>query len=148
MSMAGGLHLACERGRAVGANVIQVFTKNERQWKAKELTDEIVRLFRASMKEHKIHIAFAHDTYLINLASPKEDLLAKSLDAFVHELERCEALGLKFLVTHPGSPRDSGEELGIRNMIQSLDEAHRRTKGFKTRILLETTAGEGGTPRP
>ncbi|MHC4607967.1 MAG: deoxyribonuclease IV [Planctomycetota bacterium] len=143
MSIAGGIHLACGRGRAVGANVIQVFTKNERQWKAKPLTDEDARLFREARKEHRIREVLAHDTYLINLASPKDDLWKKSLDAFVHEVERCEMLGIPYLVTHPGAPGDSGEEAGIRRMIKGLNETHKRTRGFAAKVLLETTAGQG-----
>jgi deoxyribonuclease-4 len=145
MSIAGGLHLACERGREVGCDVIQMFVKNERQWKARPLEDADAAGFKAARKAHRIATAFAHDTYLINMASPDAALWKKSVDAFVDELERCEALGLEFLVTHPGSPGEAGEEAGIRNMIRGLDAAHRRTKGFRTRVLLETTAGQGAT---
>ena len=145
MSIAGGLHLACERGRDSGCDVIQMFVKNERQWKGRELEEEAVAEFKAAQKANRIRTAFAHDTYLINMASPVEDLWKKSLDAFVDELERCEALGLAYLVTHPGSPGDAGEAVGIENMRRALNEAHRRTKGYKVRVLLETTAGQGAT---
>ncbi len=145
MSIAGGLHLACERGRAAGCDVIQMFVKNERQWKARPLEDAEIAEFKVARKAHRIRTAFAHDTYLINMASPDGALWKKSLDAFVEELERCEALGLEFLVTHPGSPGTAGEEEGIRNMSKALNEAHRRTKGFAVRVLLETTAGQGAT---
>ena len=143
MSIAKAIPLACERGAAVGAHVIQIFTKNERQWKASPIPEDVPAAFRKAMKEHDIHTAFAHDTYLINLASGDPELWRKSLDAFVHELERCETLGLSFLVTHPGAPGKTGAESGIRNMVKGLNEAHRRTKGIRTRILLETTAGQG-----
>jgi deoxyribonuclease-4 len=145
MSVAGGIHLAPARGREVGCDAIQVFTKNERQWKAKELTDGDCASFKKAMAESKIREAFAHDSYLINLASPKPDMFQKSLDAFVHELERCEALGLTLLVTHPGSPGEEGEAVGIENMRKGLNEAVARTKGYKTLIALETTAGQGHT---
>jgi deoxyribonuclease IV len=145
MSIAGGLHLACERGRDAGCNVIQMFVKNERQWKGKTLEDDAVAEFRTAMKANRIHTAFAHDTYLINMASPKPEMWQKSVDAFVDELERCEALGLAFLVTHPGSPGEAGEAIGIANMSRGLNEAHQRTKGYKVRVLLETTAGQGAT---
>ena len=79
------------------------------------------------------------------MASPDPAMWQKSVDAFVEELQRCEALGLDFLVTHPGSPGDAGEEVGIRNMAKGLNEAHRRTKGFGVRVILETTAGQGAT---
>jgi deoxyribonuclease-4 len=145
MSIAGGLALACERGRDAGCDAIQIFVKNERQWKARPLEDSEAAEFKAARKAHRIRTAFAHDTYLINMASPEQALWKKSVDAFVDELERCEALGLEFLVTHPGSPGEAGEEAGIRNMSKGLNAAHRRTKGFAVRVLLETTAGQGAT---
>jgi len=145
MSIAGGLHLACQRGGEVGCDVIQLFVKNERQWKAKALGKLAVSEFKAARKAHGIKTAFAHDTYLINLATPDRALWRRSLEAFVDELERCEALGLEFLVTHPGSPGAAGEEVGLKNMRKALDLAHERTPGYRVRILLETTAGQGAT---
>lgn len=143
MSISGGLHLACERGHTLGCDVIQLFVKNERQWKAKPLADAAVSEFKTARSAKGILTAFAHDTYLINLASPDPAMWKKSVDAFVEELERCEALGLEFLVTHPGSACEGGEASGIRLMVKGLNEAVRRTKGFATKILLETTAGQG-----
>lgn len=142
MSIAGGYHLACERAKLLGANAIQIFTKNASQWKAKPILDEEARAFRQARLAAGIEIAFAHDSYLINLAAPDGELRRKSIGAFVHELERCEQLGLAYLVTHPGSPGDAGEKAGIRNMIRSLNSAMRHSK---TRVLLETTAGQGAT---
>lgn len=145
MSIAGGLHLACERGAEVGCDVIQIFVKNQRQWLAPALKDEEIRLFRAAQRDRGIRTVFAHDTYLINLATSESAMFRKSLNAFVDEVERCEALGLASLVTHPGSPGDAGDVVGIRNMAKGLNETIRRTRGFKTMILLETTAGQGAT---
>jgi deoxyribonuclease-4 len=145
MSIAGGLHLACERGRDHGCDVIQMFVKNERQWKGRALEDDAIAEFKTAQRMNGIKTAFAHDTYLINMASPDRTLWQKSLDAFVDELERCEALGLAYLVTHPGSPGDAGEKAGIDNMREALNAAHRRTKGYTVRVLLETTAGQGAT---
>jgi deoxyribonuclease-4 len=137
MSIAGGLHLACERGRDVGCDVIQIFVKNERQWKGKALEESAVAEFKAAQKANRIRTVMAHDTYLINMASPVLAMWGKSVDAFVDELERCESLGLAFLVTHPGSPGEA--------MARGLNDAHRRTRGYKVRVLLETTAGQGAT---
>ncbi len=145
MSVAGGLELAPARGREVGCEAIQIFTKNERQWKSRKLTDENCAAFKTAMKETRTQVAFAHGSYLINLASPKKEMFEKSLSAFVDELERCEALGLPFLVTHPGSPGDAGEETGITGMRVGINEAIRQTKGLKVKIALETTAGQGAT---
>jgi deoxyribonuclease-4 len=145
MSIAGGVELAPTRGFEAGCEAIQMFTKNERQWKAKKLADESVAAFRKAMGETKLRVAFAHDSYLINLASPDKAMWTKSLHAFVDELERCEALGLPFLVTHPGSPGDAGEKVGIENMREGLNEAIKATKGCKVKVALETTAGQGAT---
>jgi deoxyribonuclease-4 len=84
-----------------------------------------------------------HNSYLINIGSPKEDEWKKSLDAFTVELERAEALGIPFVVAHPGAHLGSGEEAGLNRIAQGLDELHLRTRGFRTRILLENTAGQG-----
>ena len=143
VSIAGGLHLACERGAELGCEAIQIFVKNQRQWKAGSLIPADVEAFRLARRKSGIRVILAHDTYLINMASPDSSLRKKSVDAFVDELDRCEALGLEALVTHPGAPGDSGEKAGIRNMSRSLDVAHRRTRGYRTRVLLETTAGQG-----
>jgi len=145
MSVAGGISLACERGREAGCTAIQLFTKSERQWKAKPLSDDEVAAFRKARHECGIEVAFAHDSYLINLATPNGDLRKKSIAAFLHELERCEALGLDFLVTHPGSPGEAGEKVGIDKMARSLNEVQSHTRGLAVQILLETTAGQGAT---
>ncbi|HTI51371.1 MAG TPA: deoxyribonuclease IV, partial [Planctomycetaceae bacterium] len=95
------------------------------------------------LRETGVSHPCAHDSYLINLASPDDALWNKSLDAFVVELERAEALGLIGVVMHPGSFVDSSEEAGLARIVAALDEAHRRTAGFSTWTLLETTAGQG-----
>ena len=145
MSIAGGYHLAAEKGGALGCTTIQVFTKNERQWRAKPITDEDAALFKKAVDQHGIKVAFAHDTYLHNLASPNPELWRKSVDAFTEELGRCERLGLDYLVSHPGSPGESGAEEGIGKMREALAEILERTKGYRSQILLETTAGQGAT---
>lgn len=145
MSIAGGYHLAAEKGGALGCTAIQVFTKNERQWRAKPITDDDASLFKSAVDKHGIKVAFAHDTYLHNLASPNPELWRKSVDAFTDELGRCEKLGLDYLVSHPGSPMTSGADAGIGRMREALAEILERTKGFRSRVLLETTAGQGAT---
>ncbi|HZL73517.1 MAG TPA: deoxyribonuclease IV [Planctomycetota bacterium] len=145
MSIAGGYHLAAENGGALGCTAIQVFTKNERQWRAKPITDDDASLFKSAVEKHGIKVAFAHDTYLHNLASPNPELWRKSVDAFTEELGRCEKLGLDYLVSHPGSPMTSGADAGIGRMREALAEILERTKGFRSRVLLETTAGQGAT---
>jgi deoxyribonuclease-4 len=122
---------------------VQVFTKNNNQWRAKELTDEDVRLFKGKLKELGVTHPLAHDSYLINLASPDPVLWKKSVDSFVIEMLRADRLGIPYLVTHPGAHTTSSEEVGIAAVVRALDEMHRQTRGIKTKCLLETTAGQG-----
>lgn len=143
MSIAGGYHHAIEAAQKFRCEALQLFTKNSNQWKAKELTDEEAALFRKKYRESGLQLAMAHDSYLINLASPDEALYRKSVEAFVVEYERSERLGLRYLVTHPGSHIDSGEEAGLIRVAAALDETHRCCPGYRVQALLETTAGQG-----
>ncbi|MBI3863147.1 MAG: deoxyribonuclease IV [Planctomycetia bacterium] len=143
MSIAGGYYKAVEAAAEFGMDVVQLFTKNNNQWKAKPLSQSDIDDFQAALKKTDVKLPVAHDSYLINLASPKDDLWQKSRDAFTVELERAEALGLIGVVMHPGAFVDSSEEAGLARIVTALDEAHQRTAGFKTLTLLETTAGQG-----
>lgn len=143
MSIAGGYYKAVEAAAALNMDCVQIFTKNNNQWRAKPLTDEDVKRFRNALEKTGIQKPCAHDSYLINLASPKDELWKKSLDAFVIELERAEALGLAGVVMHPGSYVTSSEEEGLRKIVQAIDQALEQTDGFQTEIWLETTAGQG-----
>lgn len=143
MSIAGGYYKAVEAAAEYGMDVVQLFTKNNNQWNAKPLSQSDIDDFQAALKRTGVKYPVAHDSYLINLASPKDDLWQKSLEAIVIELERAEALGLIGVVMHPGAFVDSSEEAGIARIVKALDEVHKRTAGFKTVTLLETTAGQG-----
>jgi deoxyribonuclease IV len=143
LSIVGGYFKAVDAAAAFGMDTVQIFTKNNNQWRAKALTDDDVHAFREALERTGIRQPCAHDSYLINLASPDDELWQKSLDAFVVELERAEALGLAGVVMHPGSFVDSTERRGISRIVKGLDTACRRTKGFQTEIWLETTAGQG-----
>jgi len=143
MSIAGGLHLALERGRAIGCGAVQIFLKNQRQWAARPLSPDEVRAFHAARRQTRIRHVFAHASYLINLAAPGEPQWRQAVDAFVDELERAEALGLACLVIHPGSHMGAGREAGVTRVVAALDEATRRTPGYRARIALENTAGAG-----
>ncbi len=142
MSVAGGLDQAPLRGRAVGCEVAQIFTKNSNQWAAKPLAPDEIERFKQAQAEAGVPVLMAHDSYLINLCA-EGDLLAKSEAAFREELERCEALGIPYLVTHPGAHLGAGEEEGLRRMAAVLDRVHAATCGFRSKILLENTAGQG-----
>jgi deoxyribonuclease-4 len=137
------MHLAFERGAKLGCDAIQVFTKNQRQWKARPLTSEEVKLWNDARTQTKISPVVAHDTYLINLAAPDEGLWRRSIEAFVDELQRCEQLGIVGLVTHPGSHCGGGEAWGIERIARALDLCHQHTTRLKTKTLLEVTAGQG-----
>ena len=122
---------------------LQIFTKNANQWDAPPLAHEAVASFRRAVGATNLSHLTAHDSYLINLASPDDALFAKSIAALVRELERAEALGLRYLVTHPGAHVGSGEDAGLTRVVAGLEEVHARCAGFGVRLLIETTAGQG-----
>ncbi|HEY64816.1 MAG TPA: deoxyribonuclease IV [Caldilineae bacterium] len=143
MSIAGGVSKAFDRGEQVGCEAMQIFTKNQNQWRAKPLEPEEVERFYRRQRETGIGPVVAHDAYLINLASPDDALWEKSLKAFIDELERAEALGLLGVVMHPGSHTGAGEEVGLDRIARALDRAHAATQGFRVLTILEITAGQG-----
>src|SRR5579859_7724538 len=144
-SIAGGYYKAVESAAALKMDCVQIFTKNNNQWKGKLLSPEDVALFRDAIERTGIRMPCGHDSYLINLASPTETLWKQSLEAFVVEIERAEALGLVGLVIHPGSHVDSSEEEGLRRIILAIDEAFKQTRHAAVPIWLETTAGQGSS---
>lgn len=144
VSIAGGLHLALERGRALGCGAVQIFLKNQRQWAARPLDPAEVRAFRAARRVAAIRPVFAHASYLINLAAPDPAAWRQAVDAFTDELERAEALGLRCVVIHPGSHLGTGSAAGRARASAAVGEALRRTRGYRVRIALENTAGAGG----
>jgi len=143
MSVAGGLHNAVAASVVHECGTVQIFTKNANQWAAKPLQDADISTFKKAVKQAKLKFATAHDSYLINLASPDDALYRKSIAAFTEELERAESLGLSYLVTHPGAHSGTGFDAGIKRVVNALDEVHKRCAGFKVKALLETTAGQG-----
>jgi deoxyribonuclease-4 len=143
MSIAGGAFNAFAQGEHFGCTTIQIFTKSSNQWKAKELTDEEIEKYHAEQEKTGIDPVIAHDSYLINLGSPDKALIKKSREAFLIEMNRCETLKIPVLVTHPGSHLGEGEEWGIKRIAESISWLHKKTEGFKVKIALETTAGQG-----
>ena len=142
MSIAGGLHMAFERIASVGGTALQIFTRNQRQWKIPPLSGYDAELFAAAWEQWGDYPVAAHDSYLINLASPDPELSRRSIMVFAKELERIDALSIPWLVTHPGSHLGQGPEEGIRRYTRNLDEALERSAARGT-VLLETTAGQG-----
>lgn len=143
MSVAGGIYKAAEESEAHLCQTVQVFTKNASQWKGKPLSQEDIDNFRRAARKANLKHNLSHNSYLINLASPDDEMFAKSIDAFVDEMQRAEQLELDYLVAHPGSHLKTGEEAGISRIANGLDEIHRRCPDFKVMILLEITAGQG-----
>jgi deoxyribonuclease-4 len=143
LSIAGGFHLALLKAREYGCGAVQLFTKAPNQWAARPIADDEVRQFQRTRRGSGLRFLLGHDSYLINLASPDANLYCRSLEAFVVEVQRAERLGLRYLVTHPGAHLDSGEEAGLARVAHALDEVHARCAGFRVRVLLETTAGQG-----
>ena len=145
MSIAGGMSRAIERALAVRARVLQVFTRNTNQWKAKRLLRAEIRSFRETWERSGLRAIVAHDCYLINLASPRAALRRRSVHALAEELNRCEALGIPFLVTHPGAHMGRGVREGCDCVAASLDEARAIAPAASVTVLLETVAGQGTT---
>lgn len=145
MSIAGEVGEAFNRGKQVGCECIQIFTKSSRQWASKAYSNEEIETFKRNRIESGIKTVIAHDSYLVNLGAPDEAMRLKSVAGLIDELHRCEALGVPTLVAHPGAHVGSGIENGIRTIAKSIDQAHSACKGFKVNIALEITAGQGST---
>jgi deoxyribonuclease-4 len=144
-SIAGGYYKAVEIAAELGMDCVQIFTKNNNQWKGKPLTDVDISLFREAVARTGIRMPCAHDSYLINLASADETLWTRSLDAFVIELERAEALGLAGVVMHPGSCVGASEEDSIARVVTGLGKAIDKSQGDSVEVWIEATAGQGSS---
>ena len=142
-SIAGGLHLAVERAQEVGCDVVQIFTKNNNQWNCKPITETDAKLFAEALERTGIGAAIAHASYLINLASPDEELWKKSLDALIVEWQRAEQLKLDGLVVHPGAHMKATPEEGMQRVVQAVNRASESVAPRSCRLLLENTAGQG-----
>lgn len=143
VSIAGGLHLAVERGVAIGCTALQIFVKNASQWRARPLAPEQVERWHESRRASTVGPVVAHASYLINLAATDAGNLEKSRQALADELSRCAALGLDGLVVHPGAHLGAGEEAGIERIGESLRAVLADTPDDAPRVLLENTAGQG-----
>jgi deoxyribonuclease-4 len=142
-SIAGGYHRAVERGRQIGCDCVQLFTKNNNQWRAKPITRQEAERFQAALRETGITHPIAHDCYLINLASPDRTLWRRSVRAMAVELRRADRLGIPYVVAHPGAYTTGNEADGLRWIVRALDEIHEATEDVAARCLLENTAGQG-----
>lgn len=141
VSVAGGTHLAPGRADAIGATVLQIFTKMAQRWAERACADEECQAFRHALGRSGVRVTMAHDSYLINLASPSEALRRQSIESFVAELQRCEALGLDILVSHPGNHLGDLQS-GIARNADAIVEALERVPG-RCVLAMESTAGSG-----
>lgn len=144
MSTAGGFDKALIRGHSIGCTAIQIFTKSNRQWAAKPITQDEQEAFTKAVKETGITALMAHATYLINIGSTQEDTLTKSRALLITELERCDQLGIPYLVLHPGSYGTGSEQQCLATIAASLDYVFEHYAG-KTMVLLENMAGQGSS---
>lgn len=143
VSIAGGLALAPPRGRQLGCGAIQIFVKNQRQWAAPPLTAADARAFRLARRRARLRHAFAHGSYLVNLACPDPAGWRQAVDTFTDELRRAAMLGLDALIVHPGSHLGAGVERGLDAIARAIDEALRATRRSPVKVALENTAGAG-----
>jgi deoxyribonuclease-4 len=143
LSISGGMHNALLEAERLHLDTVQVFTKNQQQWKCKALSDEECRAWATERDRLKFKKTVSHASYLINLASPDETLWAKSIALFEEELSRCQTLGIPYLVIHPGAHMDSGEEAGVRRVAAAIDRARANVPAGDVALCLEGTAGQG-----
>ena len=143
MSIQGGVHTAIERACSLECRAMQMFVKNNMQWFARPLAREEIRAFLDHRQRGELLSIFAHANYLINLAATQSQFHANSLRALAEELTRANQLELPFLVVHPGAHLGAGEQAGLNKIVASLDAVFRVVRKVKTKIALETTAGQG-----
>ncbi len=145
IGISGGLARAPEEARRIGCDAMQIFSKNQQQWSARPLEEEVARAFRAAVREQKIRATAVHASYLINLGSPKPELWKRSQEALVDELQRAELLAIPSLVLHPGAHTGTGVAAGIPRVAEGARAALEQSGTRHVRLLLETAAGQGST---
>lgn len=143
MSTSGGCWRAIQRGGSIGCESVQIFVKNNMQWFGKPPTPDDLALFSKEMAGGEVSVVFGHTGYLINLGAPPSANRDKSIRSLIQEIEFATALGLPFLVLHPGAHLGAGEEEGLKRIVSGLDEVCAATKRSPVKIALENTAGQG-----
>lgn len=144
-SAAGGAPNALLEGREIGASAIQLFTSNQKQWTGRKILEVEVDLWKKTLEETGIEEIMSHDSYLINLGSPDPEILQKSRKAFREELERCHQLQIPYLNFHPGAATHGPVEECLKTIAESLLEVEDLALKGPTRLVLETTAGQGSS---
>jgi deoxyribonuclease-4 len=143
IGIADGLSEAPGTGRRIGCDAIQIFSKSPQMWDGPPVAPEAAQGFRAAVKSEGLKATAVHHGYLVNLASPKKPMLARSRKTFVDEIQRAELIGADALIFHPGAHLASGRDEGIRVLVESLNATFAQTAGVRVRVLLENSAGQG-----
>ncbi len=138
VSIAGGIDKSVDRALKIGCSTFQIFTRNPRSWIFKELDTNVSKAFVNRCKDANIDLKFAHMPYLPNISSPEDEIYQKSVQALIDELKRCDALNIPYLVTHCGSHKGKGFEIGLRQICNAIEAAYEQSKS-KTQLLLENT---------
>ncbi|GAB6098844.1 deoxyribonuclease IV [Halanaerocella petrolearia] len=141
-SISGGIDKAAQRAAELDCDTFQIFSTNPRGWKRREIKDDEVNRLKQKLSQHNLGPLVIHTPYLINLASPKDDLYRKSINSLKQGVNRADRLGAKYLVLHPGSHTGSGVEAGIKRVGEALEEVISETDP-EVMILLENVAGSG-----
>jgi deoxyribonuclease IV len=143
LSISGGMHNALLEAESLQMDTVQVFTKNQQQWRCKPLSDESITEWKKNLKRLAYKKTVSHDSYLINLASPDDKARQSSINLFIEELNRCRQLNIPFLVTHPGAHLGTGEDPALTRIARSLEEAYAAAGADGVTTCLEITAGQG-----
>jgi deoxyribonuclease-4 len=143
VGITGGVERAPPVAKELGCDAMQIFSKNQMQWKASPLKKDSIEAFRKGVKEHNLGPNLVHCSYLLNCASVDDELWKKSIDGLVVEVQRADQLDIPYVTFHPGSPKDKGNEWGCKRVGEAVSAALDATKGTKPMILLETNAGQG-----
>lgn len=143
VGITGGVENAPPKAKDLGCDAMQIFTKNQMQWKVPVLKPESVEAYKSGVKSAGLGPTLVHCSYLLNLASTDDALFEKSIDGLVQEVTRAHELGIPYVTFHPGSPKDKGSEWGCKRVGDGVSKALAATKGMKPMILLETNAGQG-----
>jgi deoxyribonuclease IV len=144
-SVSGGLENAFTEAEALGIDTMQIFTRNQRQWKAKPISEEEQAAYLTASKGSRVKVGFSHCSYLINLAAQDDAIREKSIAALTEELIRCTKLGLAYCVLHPGAAGAQSPETAMDKIAEGLRIALNETIDSDVMVLLENTAGQGSS---
>ena len=143
VSISGKIYESIDRAKKLGCTAMQIFSRNPRQWRGLTLDEADALEFRRRRQASGIKVVAVHVPYLINLATPHDDLYHKSIDAYVQDMREAAVLGAEYLVTHMGSYKDSSAEAGLSRFAAAIDMVLQRTRGAAVMLLLENTTGAG-----